>query len=102
MSEIETAIAEIANSGLYGNQVHQKTLELSLKALQEKQEREKGCEYCDFSSGDVGSTFPGPDNFQLIRSDDGVSITTDGFGHFRTTKIKICPMCGRELGENDG
>ena len=39
--DIEKAISEIENEGLYGNQVHQETLELALAALEEKAERER-------------------------------------------------------------
>lgn len=38
---IEKAISEIENEGLYGNQMHQETLELALAALREKAERER-------------------------------------------------------------
>ena len=38
---IDEAIAEIEQSGLYGNQVHQETLVLALDALRIQQQREK-------------------------------------------------------------
>lgn len=67
-------------------------------ALEEKQERENGCEYCDFSSGDVAATINNVgDNFVMIKSEDGISISTDDAA-FRMLHIKFCPMCGRELG----
>lgn len=66
-------------------------------ALQEQAEREKGCEYCDFSSGDVGATINNcGDDLVLIRSEDGVSIATDD-NHFKIAKINFCPVCGRDL-----
>lgn len=64
---------------------------------QEQAGRKKGCEYCDFSSGDVGGTLPGPNTFQLIQSDGDVYIVSDGYGYFRSVKIECCPMCGRRL-----
>ena len=71
----------------------------AIQALQEKAEREKGCEYCDFSSGDVGATInTSGDDFVMIADDEEKSITlaTDD-KHFRTLKINNCPMCGRKL-----
>ena len=74
---------------------------LTISALQEKAEREKGCEYCDFSSGDVGALFDGEDEFFLVTGDNEYFIATDGKGIFRETKIKFCPMCGRRLEDNN-
>ena len=74
---------------------------LMVESLREKQEREKGCEYCDFSSGAVGATFDGEDDFFMIEHADGVNLCSDG-KEFTLTKIKFCPMCGRKIGENDG
>lgn len=72
-------------------------LDLAIQALQEKLERENGCECCDFSSGDVGSAMSNVgDDFYIIKSDDGVSMATDG-KHFSLLKINFCPMCGRRL-----
>jgi hypothetical protein len=39
MTKIEKAIAEIEQSGLYGNQVHQETLELALTSLRNEAAR---------------------------------------------------------------
>lgn len=69
----------------------------AIEALQEKAEREAGCEYCDFSSGDVGATLNNcGDDFVLIRSEDGISIATDD-KHFKMVGVKFCPNCGRDL-----
>ena len=55
------------------------------------------CEYCDFSSGDVGAVINNSeDSFVLISTPEGVVIATDD-KHFKTLKIDYCPMCGREL-----
>jgi hypothetical protein len=76
MNKIKKAITEIEQSGLYGNQVHQETLETALAALREKAEREKGCKIC-----------------------------TAGYGEFTVKYLKwndykFCPMCGRKLEES--
>lgn len=49
--KIEEAIAEIKESGLYGNQVHMETLQLAIEALEKqiakkpKSDDNGGCEY---------------------------------------------------------
>ena len=69
----------------------------ALSAFREQEAREKGCEYCDFSSGNVGAIIKNSgDGFILIQSKDGVSIATDD-SHFKMLKIAYCPMCGRKL-----
>lgn len=75
-----------------------------LKALlQEKAQREQGCEYCDFSSGSCGEILDGEEDFFLITPDNSHEfyIATDGKGVFRETKIHFCPMCGRKLDGGD-
>nr|DAK78459.1 MAG TPA: zinc-ribbon containing domain protein [Caudoviricetes sp.] len=94
LSKVEKAIKDFTKALNAFNTV-------CVKALQEKQEREKGCEYCDFSSGAVGATFDGEDDFFMIEHADGVNLCSDG-KEFTLTKIKFCPMCGRKIGENDG
>lgn len=98
MSEIEKAIKRLESCSIIPfDEDSQEVCGLAIQALHEKQARGKRCEYCDFSSGDVGGTLPGPDNFQLIRSEDGIWLVSDGYGHFRSVKINCCPMCGRDL-----
>ena len=73
--------------------------ETAIEVLEEKLEREKGCEYCDFSSGEVGATInTSGDDFVMIADDKDKSITlaTDD-EHFKLLKINYCPMCGRKL-----
>ena len=68
-----------------------------ISVLHTQQEQEKGCEYCDFSSGDVGAVINNMgDAFVLIKNDDYVVIATDD-KHFETLKINDCPICGRNL-----
>lgn len=63
---------------------------------EEKQEREKGCEYC---SGDVD------ERLTLIDSDDGYAFAyIDGNGKLTLNdmddvQINFCPMCGKSLKE---
>jgi hypothetical protein len=65
--------------------------------LQEKLEREEGCEYCDFSSGDVGATINNVgDDFMLIKSENDISLASDN-KEFNLLKINYCPNCGRKL-----
>jgi len=54
------------------------------------------CQACDFKHdcGEVINT--SGDNFMLVKSEDGISITTNE-KHFYTLKIKHCPICGRKL-----
>lgn len=105
MSEIERAISEIKHSGLYGNQVHQETMELALQALQEKAEREKGCGHCkthDDFQADMIVFENGNEKVEvqlcfgmleiIHKRDEEVIYHVD-------TEINFCPMCGRKLVE---
>lgn len=97
MNEIEQAIgylqpiADSATVGHYGGM-----LNIALAALREQAERSKGCEYCDFSSGSIGATFDGADDFFMTEHTDGVNLCSDG-KEFTLTKINNCPMCGKRL-----
>ena len=79
----EEAIKEIEQSGLYGNQVHQKTLEFALSALREKQEREKE------HIGEATNMIPKP----VVHGEwveakvGGMSLYPDG--------QKMCSVCGQ-------
>lgn len=86
------AIEEIEQSGLYGNQVHQKTLELALSALREKQEREKGCEFCN---GDTFKSVGAKTIFDMRK----VFLCGGDSMPEESERFKFCPMCGRELKE---
>lgn len=69
-----------------------KLAEEKIESLREKQEREKGCEYC---------------NPQIMDGNPIIHFHSDhyiGNGKFSKAGIwaRYCPMCGRKLGENDG
>ena len=81
---IEEAIEEIAESGVYGNQVHQETMETALAALRAEQERSKGCEYCT-SRFDIASHHTNAAGLQAGTN----------------KKATHCPMCGRKLERSD-
>lgn len=100
MSEIERAIESInffKNTDFGG-------LLKARELLEELQEREKGCEYCNdekafeiYRDGEkVGKAW-------LHKCSDGYSlfleIDGNGIVYINTDS---CPMCGRKLGENDG
>ena len=71
---------------------------LAIQALQEKLERDKGCEYC---TGDVDN------REELLSTDDGCvyidgnnNLTyQDHSGFTIDNEINVCPMCGRKLVE---
>lgn len=91
----EEAIYEIKESGLYGNQVHQETLELALSALHSQAEREKGCEYCnDGYDLEIGKCCE-PDLY--IEGNHLIALRYDE--HDSKADISFCPMCGRPLKE---
>ena len=65
--------------------------EAALSVLQEREERSKGCEYCN---GDVDER-PFLDSEDLYISEDGWLTLSDEDHDF--CKINFCPMCGRKL-----
>lgn len=88
MNEIEEVIVEIKNSGLYGNQVHPEILELALKVLQEKQERDKGCWWCNSCEGCY-------EEFNCPFKGEHSPETCDHY----VPRFNFCHMCGRKLGD---
>lgn len=69
---------------------------IKIEALQEKAEREKGCEYCNESkdfdvAGDSGAN--------IIKERRVAYIKTVWLYGDALIEIKYCPMCGRKLGE---
>ena len=67
---------------------------LSVEALQEKLEREKGCDYCKNISKQLKGHkgFGYAVLFEQITIDEIVEINID---------VDYCPHCGRKLGENN-
>lgn len=98
MTKIEKAIAQMEICKRTSNlHVYGPAYDMAITALQEKQERERGCAYCDLSSGNVGETIENQgDNFLMIKTPEGVSFVADN-KHFSLLRIKFCPMCGRNL-----
>ncbi len=95
MEEIEGRIRLTPFGG--SGAISRNSLEVCRQTLQVELERENGCEHCDFSSGDIGSSINNSgDDFIMVKSDDDVSIVTED-KHFLLLKIKYCPMCGRKL-----
>lgn len=71
--------------------------QLILAALREKQERDKGCEYCK-GGGNAESLIDG-ETTVFITSEDKVFCADQGGDGY--LDWKFCPMCGRKLGEHD-
>src|SRR5574343_60541 len=71
----------------------------AIQALQEKAEREKGCEYCN------GGTAEGAcDSDGMMRIDKGdthclpyIAVNNETYGTSDLFDINYCPMCGRKL-----
>jgi predicted neutral ceramidase superfamily lipid hydrolase len=94
---IELAIKEIADVGMYGSQVHQETMETALAALRAKQERNKGCEYCQ--QGEEMAY--GQDSMKRTAYIylDGNLLTADLYSESMAVAVCYCPMCGKRLGD---
>lgn len=75
----ETKLAVNAMLGFDGPQ--NDTARLAVKALQEKEEREKGCEYC---KGPISKC----ENHHAIKTPNGWVVETE---------MRYCWNCGREL-----
>ena len=104
------------NGKVIGEFVCDDTKEIILQALQEKLEREKGCEYCkgfyleNASGRKFYKAFPHTSNYWTTLDDVTVGMVHDKDGYFLhfenesgermfDVKISDCPMCGRKLGE---
>lgn len=73
----------------------------SLSALQEREERSKGCEYCaiDSSTRKAIGYDSANDAISIVYGDNLAAIETDSLEFI----INFCPMCGRNLkGAQDG
>ena len=70
-------------------------MEVYNASLQEREERSKGCEYCnDISPCQEGVLPDGTE--QILCSKDGLF----GQAYIYARKINFCPMCGRKLKED--
>lgn len=72
--------------------------DIAISALQEREERARGCEFCDgtersmlFRKGACDSM-----NDDVYISGDAIIIDY-GCKAYDTVKIRFCPMCGRPL-----
>ena len=95
MNEIERAIRELQ---LYVDVRWggtNDTFNLALTALREKQERDKGCEYCSCSE------YPDNTLYQkegyIFYAGYSKQIAADDFHEYETEEIKFCPICGKRL-----
>jgi len=92
-------IDDIRNNTFFG--VPLEELKPYAKKLQEEYDKTQnnGCEYCDFSSGDIGGIINNVgDSFVMIKSENSISLATDDC-LFKMLKLSYCPMCGRKLVE---
>lgn len=69
-------------------------INVAIQALQEKLERDKGCEYC---TGNI-------DSRPYLVKEDGEYAYIDGKGRLTVNdvcekQLNLCPMCGRKLVE---
>lgn len=77
-------------------------IDLAISALQEREKRSKGCEFCDgtersmmFRKGECAAM-----NDEVYVSGDAIIIDY-GCKAYDTVKIGFCPMCGRPLKGED-
>ena len=83
---------------------------LAIAALQEKQERERGCRHC-LKSRFIHYSYSAENFVEEVFIKNGCQMTITNCavlgGTFRAGedvyfKINFCPICGRKLGENNG
>ena len=91
-----------------------KVKELSVEALQEKAEREKGCECCNSNlrkngTNNINNYIEGSRLTMKFTNYEHCQITSDFNDYYvketdetHSIKINYCPMCGRKLGEENG
>jgi hypothetical protein len=94
-TDIERAIESLEyfiSGDCCGNQMDfVEEIEMGITALREKQERDKGCEYCtDYedlaSMKRVGCIYI-----------DGNLLVADLYSESMAAEVRYCPMCGKEL-----
>lgn len=102
MNEIEKAIETLKDLRIFDDDCDTEceALDIAIEALQEKAEREKGCEYCKLAV-EIGAV----DSDGVMRVEIGnvgipfILVNNDTFGTSDLFDINYCPMCGRKLGE---
>ncbi|WP_195201334.1 hypothetical protein [Faecalispora jeddahensis] len=80
---------------------------VAIAAIQEKQEREKGCEFCSGNDWRDRKNIPLQGSHTqaeiVIDTDNSIYVSNmDDDISINTVEIKFCPMCGRKLSENNG
>ena len=101
MNEVEQAIKHF--EGLQKryttqhNGKHCEFVKTALSTLYEKQEREKGCEYC----ADREDLAFGHDSMKRVGSIyiDGNVLVADLYSESMAVAVCYCPMCGKSLKE---
>ena len=68
---------------------------MGIAALREKQEREKGCEFCSCSEYLDNTLYP--KEGYIFYAGYSKQIAADDFHEYETEEIKFCPMCGKRL-----
>jgi len=70
-----------------------------IEALQEKLEREKGCEYCDNEASEYACDSDGM--MRICKGNEHclpyIAVDNDTYGTSDLFDISYCPMCGRDL-----
>ena len=100
IKEIEKAIEYINNPFGKGVQDHENFITITTEVLEEKLEREKGCEYCRIGKK-LLLTKNSDIRIPISRSIPQIVIegeTYDGHSYCTGFRIDYCPMCGRKLG----
>lgn len=94
MNEIENAIHSMQNLNLVISitESERNAVNLAIQALQEKAEREKGCEYCN-NHKPLTSLY----TEYSVEVDDKELSVWNGLRCEEHFKINYCPMCGRKL-----
>lgn len=97
MNEIERAIKAMENIAEYWTcrPSERQAAQLALTALREKQEREKGCEFCSCSEYLDNTLYP--KEGYIFYAGYSKQIAADDFHEYETEEIKFCPMCGKRL-----
>ena len=96
MVEIDRAIAEfIALRGCFSARELKGHVDMAIEALREKQERDKGCEYCS----DHEDLAFGHDSLKRVGSIyiDKNLLVADLYSESMAVAVCYCPMCGKRL-----
>ena len=75
---------------------------LAERALREKAEREKGCEWCGVKKLEIPIMYNGEEcgKAWLYEADDGWALFLEYNGEIDYVDVSSCPNCGRKLKED--